>query len=1158
MNKRVDPFTGIPEAAPTPPEWTAPNGTPISRLPPAGVTDGSEQIPMVQRGETVRMSASQLAQLGAPPNPLPVSQGGTGRSFATPFAIQLGGIFSSAEAVVGQDGQLLVGQSQGPPVWISAGAAGQVLISNGPNGQPTYVDPAYLQGPQGPQGSQGLQGLQGPQGLQGVQGSGGAVGPTGAQGPAGPPAQFENVLGSFSNQPTTALPPDGFIPANWDGQNNPLSPLQFYPGQAIIDTRTNSVWGYVGTLWNAVGWVNMGALSGPPGPQGPTGATGPQGVQGPRGAQGLQGSPGIAGPSGPVGPNGEQGIAGPQGAQGIQGVDGPQGEPGPEGPQGIEGDQGPPGQTAIVIGSFSVQDPSALPPNGNIPTDWDSPGNPPQPIQMQPGQSLVDTNTDWVWLFVGVSITPAGWISLGQVEGPPGPQGIQGVPGPQGPTGPQGDQGVIGPAGEPGPAGAQGLQGPQGVAGGPGPQGPPGEEGPQGVQGVVGPDGPMGPQGPQGIEGVTGAQGPQGDVGPTGPQGADGQSAIIVGDFGTSQTPTDLPVDGFIPADWDAPGVPAADLQMQVGEALVYNLNNHIWVYIGPDASPTGWVNIGAVQGATGPAGPAGANGPPGANGATGPAGAQGPPGPTAVSANAGNSATLGTDGLIFVSVPAPSAAAPAMNGAATPGASAAWSRGDHVHPVDTSRAAASALANYLPLTGGTVTGGTAFTAGIILAGPINFSLGGGANGNVLTTNGAGNLSWQQGGSAVIVSATPPTSPNPGQLWWDTTGGQLYLWYTDPNTSQWVIANNNLGGPGPAGPTGPQGVQGPVGGNFPDAPSDNNAYLRSNAGWQSGGTLTGELKLTQNLLLDVEAGSYVVLNTDDATTGIGIVGTVGSLSRWNLYVGDGTAETGGNAGSNFVLQAIADDGVTGLGSVLTIDRADGYAQFTGVVTSMGGLFYSQQPDPNSNCHFWFHDYTGATKGILYWEHSADQVILQHQDSGFTVTLNNSGCYLLGNTHVTTSGIAYPGVPYGTANSFAFGWSNVVSGLATVSIDSGGVAYSIANGSDARMKEAIAPSTFDCLSTVLKFTLKQFRWKSYEDGDPWKLATARAASDAPTIPVGMIAQELHEIFPEGVRKGDDFTDHLGQVWDFDRNTLISLLVGAVQQLTKRVEELEAAR
>jgi len=39
-----------------------------------------------------------------------------------------------------------------------------------------------------------------------------------------------------------------------------------------------------------------------------------------------------------------------------------------------------------------------------------------------------------------------------------------------------------------------------------------------------------------------------------------------------------------------------------------------------------------------------------------------------------------------------------------------------------------------------------------------------------------------------IVAATPPAA-NPGALWWDSTGGQLYCRYDDGNTVQWVVAN---------------------------------------------------------------------------------------------------------------------------------------------------------------------------------------------------------------------------------------------------------------------------------------------------------------------------------------------------------------------------------
>ena len=58
-----------------------------------------------------------------------------------------------------------------------------------------------------------------------------------------------------------------------------------------------------------------------------------------------------------------------------------------------------------------------------------------------------------------------------------------------------------------------------------------------------------------------------------------------------------------------------------------------------------------------------------------------------------------------------------------------------------------------------------------------------------------------------IVSDTPPASPTPGMLWFDSVGGQTYVWYSDPNTSQWVLAVS--GTQGPQGATGSQGPAGP-------------------------------------------------------------------------------------------------------------------------------------------------------------------------------------------------------------------------------------------------------------------------------------------------------------------------------------------------------------
>jgi hypothetical protein len=49
---------------------------------------------------------------------------------------------------------------------------------------------------------------------------------------------------------------------------------------------------------------------------------------------------------------------------------------------------------------------------------------------------------------------------------------------------------------------------------------------------------------------------------------------------------------------------------------------------------------------------------------------------------------------------------------------------------------------------------------------------------------------WAISGGAVSVGDNPPSNPQPGALWWDSIGGQLYVWFVDANSSQWVVANN--------------------------------------------------------------------------------------------------------------------------------------------------------------------------------------------------------------------------------------------------------------------------------------------------------------------------------------------------------------------------------
>ena len=89
------------------------------------------------------------------------------------------------------------------------------------------------------------------------------------------------------------------------------------------------------------------------------------------------------------------------------------------------------------------------------------------------------------------------------------------------------------------------------------------------------------------------------------------------------------------------------------------------------------------------------------------------------------------------------------------------------------------------------------FQAGSGLTGSLAFTLPQtyGASNQVLSTDGSGNLSWisQTGNASVAVTNIAPNSPSVGDLWWHSEEGQLKIYYTDINTSQWVDASQRWG-----------------------------------------------------------------------------------------------------------------------------------------------------------------------------------------------------------------------------------------------------------------------------------------------------------------------------------------------------------------------------
>lgn len=258
------------------------------------------------------------------------------------------------------------------------------------------------------------------------------------------------------------------------------------------------------------------------------------------------------------------------------------------------------------------------------------------------------------------------WTNNGNLSNPPvvNIKGPQGEIGPEGPQGPQGKQGEKGDTGSAGPQGEVGpyytpnvdvdgnlswtnngnLTNPQTVN----------IRGPQGPKGDKGDTGDTGPQGLQGPQGEPGPQGEQGPIGETGPQGAQGEKGA----------------DGFSPI--------ATVTQTETGATISIQ-----------DATGTTTANVTNGQNGT--------QGPQGPQGDIGPQGPAGPVGPTGENGANGADATInGVNALTLT---------------ATDGITGTQSGNTYTLSAKTLQTALNNITNgttklnYLPLTGGTLTG---------------------------------------------------------------------------------------------------------------------------------------------------------------------------------------------------------------------------------------------------------------------------------------------------------------------------------------------------------------------------------------------------------------------------------------------------------------------
>lgn len=319
----------------------------------------------------------------------------------------------------------------------------------------------------------------------------------------------------------------------------------------------------------------------------------------------------------------------------------------------------------------------------------------------------------------------------------------------------------------------------------------------------------------------------------------------------------------------------------------------------------------------------------------------------------------------------------------------------------------------------------------------------------------------------------------------------------------------------------------------------------------TGGTMTGDLTLTGG----APAPTNLILNK--LGTGVNyannIFGSTNGLPHWLLTLGDNTTESGGNAGSNFIVSRYNDAGSV-IDAPLSINRASG-------LTTLRAAQIVGSLNPGLSCYdsiqgFGAGMYAGAG-GSLYFS-AFDAGAGSHAN---WATLNASGLNLVGDlsaVNATFTGLltvtghhcrAGTTGSYG-ANYFNFNWNGSAMEGYVDTLKYGVLTVS----SDYRIKKDVIdlPGMWD--------TVKALRPIKYTHRD-YTPPSAKKASE-PFFRAdgvehwGFIAHELQETMIEsaatGVKDQDDCIQSPNQF------TLIAALTKALQEAMMRIEALEARR
>ena len=253
---------------------------------------------------------------------------------------------------------------------------------------------------------------------------------------------------------------------------------------------------------------------------------------------------------------------------------------------------------------------------------------------------------------------------------------------------------------------------------------------------------------------------------------------------------------------------------------------------------------------------------------------------------------------------------------------------------------------------------------------------------HAVTTGGGGG----GGGASVTVSDSAPSSPSNGDLWFKSDVGELYVYYTDGSSNQWVEASGGASGPVTTSDTAPSN------------PGDGDLWWNSN---------TGSLKIyyqdaDSSQWVDANAASFVqywnstsagistTQNVGIGTTnpqadlqvgtGVTVYGNAGIVSATEFW-GDGSNLTGVISGIGIHSGgSIIGTGVTILNFVGTGNTFKYNSSTNTVDVSIegGAVDVSDTPPSNPNA------------GDLWWESDTGELKIYYDDGNTEQWVDASG------------------------------------------------------------------------------------------------------------------------------------------------------------------------